>query len=66
MQEKALGTLTKLDFKYCGYIKLGMSTKDIANHMNIDVQSMRMARYRIKQKLHLDREKDLDTYIREI
>lgn len=63
LQEKASGTLTKLDFKYCGYIKLGMSTKEIANHMNIETQSMRMARYRIKQKLNLDRETDLDTYI---
>lgn len=63
LQEKASGTLTKLDFKYCGYIKLGMSTKEIANHMNIETQSMRMARYRIKQKLNLDRDTDLDTYI---
>lgn len=63
LQEKASGTLTKLDFKYCGYIKLGMSTKEIANHMNIETQSMRMARYRIKQKLNLDRETDLNSYI---
>lgn len=63
LQEKASGTLTKLDFKYCGYIKLGMSTKEIASHMNIETQSMRMARYRIKQKLNLDRDTDLDTYI---
>ncbi len=66
IQEKASGTLSKLDFKYCGYIKLGMSTKEIANHMNIEVQSMRMARYRIKQKLNLDKEQDLDAYIREV
>ncbi len=64
LQNKASGTLSKLDFKYCGYIKLGMSTKEIANHMNIEVQSMRMARYRIKQKLNLDRDEDLDLYIR--
>jgi DNA-binding CsgD family transcriptional regulator len=63
LQEKATGTLTKLDFKYCGYIKLGMTTKEIANHMNIETQSMRMARYRIKQKLNLEREIDLDAYI---
>ncbi|MEP6932300.1 MAG: hypothetical protein ABI850_19920 [Flavobacterium sp.] len=63
LQEKASGTLTKLDFKYCGYIKLGMSTKEIAGHMNIETQSMRMARYRIKQKLNLDRDTDLDEYI---
>jgi DNA-binding CsgD family transcriptional regulator len=64
IQQKASGTLSKLDFKYCGYIKLGMSTKEIANQMNIEVQSMRMARYRIKQKLNLDKEEDLDSYIR--
>lgn len=66
LQNKASGTLSKLDFKYCGYIKLGMSTKEIANHMNIEVQSMRMARYRIKQKLNLDRDEDLDLYIRNV
>lgn len=66
LQSKASGTLSKLDFKYCGYIKLGMSTKEIANQMNIEVQSMRMARYRIKQKLNLEKEEDLDNYIRYI
>ena len=66
IQNKALGTLTKLDFKYCGYIKLGMSTKEIANHMNIEVQSMRMARYRIKQKLNLERDEDLDAFINKV
>jgi hypothetical protein len=63
LQEKAGGMLTRLDCKYCGYIKLGMSTKEIAGHMNIEAQSMRMARYRIKQKLQLDKEIDLDSYI---
>lgn len=63
LKEKASGSLTKLDYKYCGYIKLGLSTKEIANLMNIEPQSMRMARYRIKQKLNLDRETDLDSYL---
>ncbi len=63
LQQQAKNGLTKLDFKYCGYIKLGLSTKEIANHMNIEAQSMRMARYRIKQKLNLERDEDLDNYI---
>lgn len=66
LQHQAKNGLTKLDFKYCGYIKLGMSTKEIANHMNIETQSMRMARYRIKQKLNLNKDQDLDNYIRNI
>jgi DNA-binding CsgD family transcriptional regulator len=63
LQEKAESNLTKLDLKYCGYIKLGMRTKEIANLMSIEAKSMRMARYRIKQKLHLDKDVDLDDFI---
>jgi DNA-binding CsgD family transcriptional regulator len=63
LQNKAMGTLSKLDLKYCGYIKIGMTTKEIASIMNIEVKSMRMARYRLKQKLTLDKDEDLDTFI---
>jgi hypothetical protein len=63
LQLKAGNTLSKLDLKYCAYIKMGMSNKEIANFMNIEAKSMRMARYRIKQKLVLDKEQDLDEYI---
>jgi DNA-binding CsgD family transcriptional regulator len=63
LQEKAADSLTKLDLKYCGYIKLGMGTREIANLMNIEAKSLYMARYRIKQKLHLEKEQDLDNYI---
>jgi DNA-binding CsgD family transcriptional regulator len=63
LQEKAQASLTQLDLKYCGYIKMGMGTKEIANLMNIEPKSMRMARYRIKQKLNLEKDQDLDSYI---
>ncbi len=63
LQKKASDALTKLDLKYCGYIKLGMGTREIANLMNIEAKSMYMARYRIKQKLNLDKEQDLDRFI---
>jgi DNA-binding CsgD family transcriptional regulator len=63
LQKKAADSLTKLDLKYCGYIKLGMGTREIANLMNIEAKSLYMARYRIKQKLHLEKEQDLDHFI---
>jgi hypothetical protein len=63
LQKKAVDTLTKLDLKYCGYIKLGMGTREIANLMNIEAKSMHMARYRIKQKLNLEKDQDLDNFI---
>jgi DNA-binding CsgD family transcriptional regulator len=63
LQKKATDALTKLDLKYCGYIKLGMGTREIANLMNIEAKSIYMARYRIKQKLNLEKEQDLDSFI---
>jgi DNA-binding CsgD family transcriptional regulator len=66
LQEKSSNKLTKLDLKYCGYIKLGMGIKEMANIMNIEPKSMRMARYRIRQKLNLGKEDDLDDFINAI
>ncbi len=63
LQDKASNALTKLDLKYCGYIKLGLGTKEMANIMNIEPKSMKMARYRLRQKLNLKKEEDLDDYI---
>jgi DNA-binding CsgD family transcriptional regulator len=63
LQEKANGALSKLDLKYCGYLKIGMSNKEIASLMHIEPKSMRMVKYRIKQKLNLSKEEDLDSFI---
>src|SRR5690606_19366775 len=53
LQEKAMNKLTRLDLKYCTYIFMGLTNKEIAMKMNVDPKSIRMARYRIKQKLDL-------------
>ena len=66
LQDKATNSLTKLDLKYCGYIKLRMGTKEIARIMNIEPKSMKMARYRLRQKLNLKKEEDLDDFINSI
>lgn len=63
LQEKANNSLTRLDLKYCSYILLGMSNKEISIRLNVEPKSIRMARYRIKQKLGLDREENLDNFI---
>lgn len=63
LQEKANNSLTRLDLKYCTYILMGLSNKDIANRLNVEPKSIRMARYRIKQKLGLTKEDSLDPFI---
>jgi type II secretory pathway pseudopilin PulG/DNA-binding CsgD family transcriptional regulator len=66
LQGKSLNSLTKLDLKYCGYIKLGLGIKEMANIMNIEPKSMKMARYRLRQKLDLKKEEDLDDFVNSI
>lgn len=66
LQQKANNTLTRLDLKYCSYILMGLSNKEIATRLNVDPKSIRMARYRIKQKLQLDKADSLDQVIMEL
>ncbi|PVH25444.1 hypothetical protein DC487_11070 [Sphingobacterium corticibacter] len=64
LTEKAQQKLTPLDLKYCAYFYLGMDTKQIANLLNVEPKSVRMTKYRLKQKFGLDTETDLMEYLR--
>lgn len=64
LQQKANQTLTRLDLKYCAYILMGLSNKEVSARLGIEPKSIRMARYRIKQKFGLVREENLDIFIR--
>ncbi|OXA76899.1 hypothetical protein B0A58_06475 [Flavobacterium branchiophilum NBRC 15030 = ATCC 35035] len=63
LQQKASNNLTQLDLKYCGFILMKVTNKEMASQMNVEPKSIRMARYRIKQKLNLSKEEDLDEFI---
>ncbi|GAA3920203.1 LuxR family transcriptional regulator [Chitinophaga oryziterrae] len=63
LQEKAAESLTRLDLKYCAYIRMGLSNKEIASRLAVEAKSIRMARYRLKQKLNLQKEESLDTFL---
>lgn len=64
LQQRAGDTLTRLDMKYCSYFLMGLSNKEISMRLNIEPKSIRMARYRIKQKLGLGKDDSLDNFIR--
>ena len=66
LQQKAQNTLTPLDLKYIAFILMKLSNKEIASQMNVEPKSIRMARYRIKQKLQLDKTEDLDVFVQSI
>lgn len=63
INDKAQRKLTLLDLKLCAYLYLKMDTRQIAQLMNIEAKSVRMSRYRIKQKLGLDKDDDLNGFL---
>lgn len=63
LQNRAGNTLTRLDLKYCSYILMGMENKDMATRLGVDPKSIRMTRYRLKQKLKLNKQDSLDQFI---
>ncbi|GAB3019370.1 LuxR C-terminal-related transcriptional regulator [Niabella terrae] len=66
LQQRAENKLTRLDLKYCSYILMGLTSKEIANKLNVEPKSIRMARYRIKQKLKLQKDDNLDQFISDL
>jgi len=63
LNQRAHQKLTSLDLKLCAYLHLKMDTKKIAQLMHIEAKSVRMSRYRIKQKLGLGKEEDLNLFL---
>jgi hypothetical protein len=59
-------SLTSTELRHCIFIKLLMSTKDIAKLMNISPRSVQTNRYRIKKKMNLGEEEDLKDIITKI
>lgn len=47
-------SLTQSDLRLCAFLRLNMSTKDIANMLNISLKGVEAARYRLRKKLRLD------------
>jgi len=66
LQHKADNKLTRLDLKYCAYFLIGLTNKEIAMKLNVDPKSIRMARYRIKQKLNLQKDDTLDRFLSDL
>lgn len=51
------------DKKLCAYLKMGLSSKDIAPLMNVSIRSVETNRFRLRKKLNLDREINLSDYL---
>ena len=59
-------TLTPNDLRLCAYLRLNLSSKEIAPLLNISPRSVEIKRYRLRKKMDLPHEKSLVEYILEI
>tara|TARA_B100000686_G_C16718627_1_gene933537 strand:+ start:40 stop:765 length:726 start_codon:yes stop_codon:yes gene_type:complete len=55
--------LTSNDLKLCAYLRLNLSSKEIAPLLNISVRSVEIKRYRLRKKMDLAHEEGLVEYI---
>lgn len=55
--------LTSNDLKLCAYLRLNLSSKEIAPLLNISVKSVEIKRYRLRKKMLLNRDVNLVEYI---
>lgn len=55
--------LTSNDLKLCAYLRLNLSSKEIAPLLNISVKSVEIKRYRLRKKMDLPRETNLAEHI---
>ncbi|WP_299242679.1 triple tyrosine motif-containing protein [uncultured Aquimarina sp.] len=58
--------LTPHDLRFCTYLRLNLSSKEIASLANISVKSVEIKRYRLRKKLQLEHSDSLVNYILEI
>ncbi|PIR12543.1 MAG: LuxR family transcriptional regulator [Flavobacteriales bacterium CG11_big_fil_rev_8_21_14_0_20_35_7] len=58
--------LTPNDLKFCAYLRLNLSSKEIAPLLNVSVRSVEIKRYRLRKKMNLPHQKSLVSYILEI
>jgi DNA-binding CsgD family transcriptional regulator len=55
--------LSPQEIKLSAYLRMNLSTKEIAQLLNISVRGVEISRYRLRKKLHLDRNQNLQDFI---
>jgi ligand-binding sensor domain-containing protein len=55
--------LTPKELRLCAYLRMNLSTKEIAPLMNISVRGVEISRYRLRKKLQIDHEINLSDFL---
>nr|MBC7611905.1 transcriptional regulator [Pseudopedobacter sp.] len=54
------------DLKLCAYLRMNMSSKEMASLLNISVRGVEIRRYRLRKKLDLPHDKNLNEFLIEL
>jgi FixJ family two-component response regulator len=60
---EAYPQLTPKDQRLCTYLKMNLSTKEIAPLLNISVRGVEISRYRLRKKMELPTEINLNEFM---
>ncbi len=58
--------LSKTEVKRCSYFKLNLTNQQVAQLQNIDPSSVKVGRYRLKKKLGLEPDQNLDAFLQSL
>ncbi|MFZ4263245.1 triple tyrosine motif-containing protein [Sphingobacterium sp. HJSM2_6] len=64
--KQAYPELVPNDLKLCAYLRLNMSSKEIASLLNISTRGVEIRRYRLRKKLNLPTQKNLTEFLLEL
>ena len=57
------GNFTNSEWRLISLLKMNLSSKDIANILRISADSVKKARYRLRKKMQLDSNLDIQDYL---
>jgi DNA-binding CsgD family transcriptional regulator len=55
--------ITPKDQKLCAFLRMNLSSKEIAPLLGISIRGVEISRYRLRKKLHLGADDNLSTFI---
>jgi DNA-binding NarL/FixJ family response regulator len=64
--KKLFPDLTTTDLKLCAYLRINLTTKEIAQSMGISVRGVETSRYRLRKKLNIAGETPLYDFLIDI
>lgn len=64
--DKKYPQLSKNDRVLCAYLKMNLSTKEIAPLLNISVRGVEITRYRLRKKMNLNRDINLNEFMQNL